>query len=303
MRIEPAAEIVPDCCFSDYLSHSVSLSKVHLSIFIGFSALFGSFLFNPAPGVTSWCIAVSVFFLSCGSSTLNNIQDRDIDGRFKRTCNRPLPKNSVPIRFAVTQCLMLLVVSGVMLLVCSETFTPIFLGIISIVLYNGLYTPLKRKTLFALVPGVLCGMLPPLIGWSASGGKVLSVDIITVMVMFGMWQVPHTWIVILRHFSDYSGKLFPGFAEYFNSRSLRRLVFVWISGFAVIMILFASGMAVINDLTRWIIIANAICLVWKAGAGMMFSHKADYLKLFLHLNFSLMVVMVLVVTERCLLFG
>ena len=59
--------------------------------------------------------------------------------------------------------------------------------------YNGVYTPLKRVSAFAAIPGGVVGSLPPVIGWAAGGGSVTDARILAVAFFFFVWQVPHFW--------------------------------------------------------------------------------------------------------------
>lgn len=73
-----------------------------------------------------------------------------------------------------------------------------FYGLCAVIAYNGLYTPLKKKTLLAIIPGCLSGMLPALIGWSVTGQSVWNFDILMLMGILGLWQIPHTFIILLK---------------------------------------------------------------------------------------------------------
>lgn len=75
-----------------------------------------------------------------------------------------------------------------------DTHLPWILGVFALFCYNGLYTPLKKKTLFAVWPGVICGMLAPAIGWTAvpqALGHGTRIQLFGVMLVMGIWQVPH----------------------------------------------------------------------------------------------------------------
>ena len=274
-----------------HIKNSLSLSKIHLSLFVAFSSYFGFLLNTPQFQNRGWIVAAGVFFLSCGCATLNNIQDRHIDALYKRTRNRPLPIEAVSIRYASIQFYLLMVAAFILLVYCLETPLPALLGLLSIVLYNGCYTHLKKRTLFAIIPGAICGMLPPLIGWTASGGNQTGATILIVMMLFGIWQLPHTWLVMLRHLPDSSDGPLPGFPDYFRKASLKRILFIWVSAFAVLMLLISCAPP-LTDLARWLIIINAAGLVSGFAIGLFIRKETSYRRMFIHLNLSLLLLMI-----------
>ncbi len=72
------------------------------------------------------------------------------------------------------------------------------LGIFTLLWYNLVYTPLKRITAFAVLPGALIGAMPPLIGWTAAGGNPLDMEIMAVAFLLFVGQMPHYWLLLLK---------------------------------------------------------------------------------------------------------
>jgi heme o synthase len=286
-----------------HFENSIQLAKVHLSLFVAFSALFGCYLKNPHSGMTGWGILAAVFFLSCGCGTLNNIQDRDIDTMSERTCNRTLPRHRVTVGYATLQGGLLVAGALCLLFVLTDSHLPVLLGALAVVLYNGCYTPLKRTSLWAMVPGTLCGMLPPLIGWTASPGGGSILEIVLVMALMGLWQLPHTWLVLCRYSSKDPGHTLPSFTDRLGAGALKRILFVWVLAFAVLTVLFAGNPAVSTGIVRWMIVLNSAGLALGFFVGLYIQKQPPYGRLFLHLNVALAVVMSLVVFERIVVFG
>jgi hypothetical protein len=170
------------------------LFKSHLTGFIALSAVFGQMI---AAGIFSRETLVAgggVWLLAAGAAVLNNIQDRDHDRRFTRTRNRCLPQKTIPVRTAAVLALILAGAGLTVLFRYPDTLWPGLLGLLALLCYNGLYTPMKKKTFAAVWPGVVCGMLPPAIGWTlvpapASAGT--GQDLLMVMLVLGLWQMPH----------------------------------------------------------------------------------------------------------------
>ena len=79
------------------------------------------------------------------------------------------------------------------------------LGALSVVLYAGVYTPLKRITPFSVFVGAFPGAIPTLIGAVAATedfGKITYFAWILFAVQF-MWQFPHFWAIAWVSHDDY----------------------------------------------------------------------------------------------------
>lgn len=111
------------------------------------------------------------------------------DCQMKRTFNRVLPRHDISMFHAFVfgiSCGIL----GFGVLYYRVNACSAFLGIFNIFLYAGLYTPLKRITIWNTWVGAVVGAIPPLIGYSACTGSVDFRSLILAGVLF-CWQFPH----------------------------------------------------------------------------------------------------------------
>jgi protoheme IX farnesyltransferase len=188
-----------------------------------------------ARGGVSWelvPVTLGVFLLACGSSALNQIQERDIDGFMTRTQGRPLPSCRVSLSYAIGLSVVSIVL-GSLAVLWGSNVNAMVLGLITVGWYNGVYTPLKRVTAFAAVPGGVVGAIPPVIGWAAAGGSVLDPRILAVAFFFFMWQVPHFWLLLLFSAGkDYEKAGLPSMTRLFSMAQIARITFAWILGTA-----------------------------------------------------------------------
>jgi len=100
-------------------------------------------------------------------------------------------------------------------------------GGLAVLWYNGVYTPLKRLTAFAVAPGALIGALPPAIGWTAAGGSAGDLRLLALAFFFFIWQVPHFWLLLFKYGEEYAEAGFPSITRLFSTTQLGRLTFVW----------------------------------------------------------------------------
>lgn len=124
-----------------------------------------------------------------GALALNQYVEREVDGRMKRTRNRPLPSGRLRPQQALAFGTFLLGV-GIALLAALVGLLPAFLTALAGAAYIGVYTPLKTRSYLATLAGAIPGALPALIGWSAATGELA----LGGWVLFGiyfLWQLPH----------------------------------------------------------------------------------------------------------------
>ena len=173
----------------------------------------------------AWACA-GTLLLAAGACALNEWQERGLDARMERTRKRPIPSGKVkPWEAVVLSALLALGGAALLLAACGPV--PAGLGALAVLWYNGLYTPLKRVTAFAVIPGAVIGALPPAIGWTAAGGSAGDPRLFALAFFFFVWQVPHFWLLLLKHGEDYERAGFPSITRLFMRPQLARLTCVW----------------------------------------------------------------------------
>ncbi|SDP63079.1 protoheme IX farnesyltransferase [Desulforhopalus singaporensis] len=282
------------------IDDQLRLVKLPLCLFVGFSALFGSVLAASAISVETLTLGGGVVLLAMGGASLNSIQERKIDSTMKRTASRPLVNGRIRVCQAFVQALLLLVAGGMLIyLGSSGSWLVTMIGCFAIVLYNGVYTPLKQSTPYALIPGAVCGALPPCIGWLGSGGELFSYPHWLLFFLFFLWQVPHFWLITLYHKNDYKNSAQPSLVKQLREKRLERLFFTWIGALVTVMMMFLSLPIRFDDLFRYAIVFNGVALLgcfYTVLAGRFFA--SNYRNLFTGLNLSLLFHMIIVLGAR-----
>jgi len=280
----------------------LGLVKLRISIMNAVSALAGYVIFRPCFGWDLIATVASVFVLACGSAALNNYQDRDLDGLFSRTRKRPLPKHLISARHAL-MISMILIISGLGgLFIIHSMGLPVLLGVLAVMLYNGIYTPLKTKFVFAIIPGSICGMLPPLIGWVSAGGDIRASQILVFMAVLGLWQLPHFWLILLSGHEEYGKPGLWNMLGLFSIGQLNRIMFVWVLAFACVAMVLPMVHVIINTWLRGVL---AVCLMMMV---LLFAHVlffrdnvSGYSFLFKSLNISMGCVLWIAIVDQMIL--
>lgn len=164
--------------------------------------------------------------LAAGAAALNEVIDRDRDARMERTRDRPIPAGRITARGALLLALVT-AAAGAALLWRHAGPVPALLGAVAFLWYDAVYTPLKRVTAFAVLPGAIVGALPPAIGWTAAGGALGDSRLHALCAFLLLWQVPHFWLLALRHADDYVRGGFPTPASRFSPAQMGRITLGW----------------------------------------------------------------------------
>ncbi|GAB2611590.1 heme o synthase [Belliella aquatica] len=180
------------------------LIKFRLSALVTFSAVFG-FILGDSGVMFSWgkffALMVGGFLISGASGAANEIWERDYDKLMKRTQNRPLPTKQISLSEAYWFTSIIALIGISILWVFTNPLTT-GLGILSMILYVFVYTPLKRVGPIAVFVGAIPGAMPPLLGWTAATGAISHEALIIFGIQF-IWQFPHFWAIAWVSDEDY----------------------------------------------------------------------------------------------------
>ena len=208
------------------------LIKVRITALVALSALTGYALAGGdllGPWVS---LVLGTLLLAAGAAAINQVQERHIDKKMVRTRLRPLPSGRIQPESALIIGSSLLLAGSLFLSLCS--WACVGLGWLTVVWYNGIYTPLKRRSGFAAVVGAVIGALPPAIGWLAVSYNLASPPLIVLMMFLFLWQVPHFWLLALLYPADYARAGLPDITQHLGEKRLLRISFSWIVSLTVL---------------------------------------------------------------------
>ncbi len=181
----------------------VLLSKFRLSILVVFSAAAAYCMASPSP--YNW---VSIFWLSFGgflvtasANGLNQVFEREPDRLMERTKDRPVASGRMSVTHALIVCL-LMGISGLIILGVQFHFQAFLLGLVAILSYAFVYTPLKRITPLSVAVGAVPGAIPPMLGYIAFTNEISAQAWVLFAIQFA-WQFPHFWAIAWLLEEDY----------------------------------------------------------------------------------------------------
>ncbi|ESS12650.1 MAG: protoheme IX farnesyltransferase [uncultured archaeon A07HR60] len=161
------------------------------------------------------------------SGTFNHVLERDVDRRMKRTSDRPLATELIPVRRAMLFGVTLAAVS--LGLFWSVNVLAAILGAVAIVFYSVIYTLiLKPNTVQNTVIGGAAGALPALIGWAAVTGEIGVGGVLLAAVIF-LWTPAHFYNLALAYKDDYERGGFPMMPVVRGETTTRRHI-LWYTG-------------------------------------------------------------------------
>jgi len=130
---------------------------------------------------------IGVALVAAGTNAFNQVRERDVDARMRRTERRPLPSGRLTPRAAALFEVNLLTAG---------------LAALTLASYVLLYTPLKRKTSLNTLIGAVPGALPIVGGWTAAGGAIGPAVAALFWILF-LWQLPHFLALAWIYREDY----------------------------------------------------------------------------------------------------
>jgi protoheme IX farnesyltransferase len=161
----------------DRLKLYSQLSKARLT-FLNVLTTMGCLALAPSPTTVPILLSTGLGTLLCSASAnaFNQLQEIPFDAQMARTRTRPLVRRAIsPLHAAAFATVG--GIAGPVILWTMVNPTTAILGAGNVLLYAGLYTWLKRRHVVNTWVGSVVGAVPPLMGWTASGGELLPTSI------------------------------------------------------------------------------------------------------------------------------
>jgi protoheme IX farnesyltransferase len=178
-----------------------------------------------------------------------------------RTRDRPLPQRrmgaELALGFGVVQAALAVPILTFGIGGLAGPLTGL-LGVIALISYVMIYTPLKQRTWIATWIGAVPGAMPALMGWTAATGRI-ELGGLAVFGLLFFWQIPHFHAIALFRHREYARaglKTLPG---QHGERAAHREIVVY------------SLVQVAVSVTPWMLgVAGPIYLAIAALLGAMF---------------------------------
>ena len=241
----------------------LELSKFRITSFVSLTTGFGFIAATGALSLNLIAVLAGVLLIACGSAALNHFQERKTDALMDRTKFRPIPSGRITPKEASIVSLVL-IISGSAILFISGGIIATLIALSNLIWYNVVYTMLKRKSAFAIIPGSLVGAIPPAVGWVSGGGLLMDPQLFIICFFFFIWQIPHFWLLLLVFDEDYQKAGFPTLTQIFDKHQLIRITFMWIIATGVTAILIPLFGLVKQDLINIALFLSGIWLTWNA---------------------------------------
>ena len=185
------------------LSAFVELTKPRITFLILVSTALGYYLGNQNEmDINLFALTmIGTFLLSGGAGTINHFVEKDLDKLMDRTQARPIPAGIISSKNALIFGLCLSIIGLIILIIFVNQLTAA-LGLITVLLYIFVYTPLKKITWLNTTIGAIPGAMPALGGWAASANELNPNAWILFSILF-LWQHPHFYAITLMCKEDY----------------------------------------------------------------------------------------------------
>ena len=229
----------------------IELTKPRITFLILVSTALGYYLGNTGQfELFNFLITIiGTTMLAGGAGAINHYIEKDLDMLMERTKSRPIPagliSSQTALYFGIIQSVL-----GFGLLLAFVNMLTALLGLLTIVLYIFVYTPLKMITWLNTTIGAVPGALPALGGWAASANELNPNAWILFAILF-LWQHPHFYAIALMCKEDYKKagfKMLPVIEEDSN-RTNRQII--WHAFLLIPVSLFFVVTGVLGSIYFW----------------------------------------------------
>ncbi|MGY3571205.1 heme o synthase [Vibrio paucivorans] len=201
---------------------------------------------------------VGVGLVIASGCVVNNIFDRDIDQKMKRTQHRELVMGDINIDVAFVYALALLL-GGTALLFQRVNPLSAVVVLLGYVFYVFFYTMwYKRNSVYGTLVGSISGAVPPLVGYLAVANYI-SLEAILLFTMFCLWQMPHSYAIAMFRMQDYREAGIPVLPVKAGINKAHQHMKAYVIAFAAV----AAGLFMLGEAGyEYLAVSAAVCFFW-----------------------------------------
>jgi len=280
-------------------TQTLILIKHRLSLSVVFSSVCSYLIAFDVFSLTTFLLLIIGGFFVVGSSNgFNQIIERRRDALMTRTSSRPLPSGEMTVNQALIICSFLSLL-GLTMLYFINFRTAIF-GLISMIIYLALYTPLKPITPLSVFFGAIPGAIPFMLGWVAVTDRFSIETGILFMIQF-FWQFPHFWAIGWVSHDDYQNagfKMLPSGKR--DNATAFQIVFytIWMIIVSTLPYFSFTGKLSIGIYSLILILLSGSLMLYQALKLMRYKDKQNAIRLMYASIFYLSFIQIIFVIDK-----
>jgi len=283
-------------------SQTLILIKYRLSLSVVLSSVC-SFLiaFDIFSLIKFLLLIIGGFFVVGASNGFNQVIERRRDALMIRTSSRPIPSGVMTVNKALIICITLSIL-GLSMLYLINYRTALF-GLVSMIIYLGLYTPLKTLTPLSVFFGAIPGAIPFMLGWVAVTNRFSIETGILFMIQF-FWQFPHFWAIGWVSHDDYMNagfKMLPSGKR--DNTTAFQIVFysIWMIIVSSLPYFNFTGKLSIGIYSLILILISGLLMLYQALKLMRYKDKQNAIRLMYVSIFYISFIQIIFVIDKLLL--
>jgi protoheme IX farnesyltransferase len=286
---------------SSLFSQTLILIKYRLSLSVVLSSVCSYLIAFDIFSLTTFLLLIIGGFFVVGSSNgFNQIIERRRDALMTRTSSRPLPSGLMTVNQALIICSFLSLLGLTMLYVIN--FRTAIFGLISMIIYLALYTPLKPITPLSVFFGAIPGAIPFMLGWVAVTDRFSIETGILFMIQF-FWQFPHFWAIGWVSHDDYINagfKMLPSGKR--DNATAFQIVFytIWMIIVSTLPYFSFTGKLSIGIYSLILILVSGSLMLYQALKLMRYKDKQNAIRLMYASIFYLSFIQIIFVIDKFL---
>ena len=284
---------------SSLFSQTLILIKHRLALSVVFSSVCSYLIAFDVFSLTTFLLLIIGGFFVVGSSNgFNQIIERRRDALMTRTSTRPIPSGAMTVNKALIICSFLSLLGLTMLYVIN--FRTAIFGLISMIIYLALYTPLKPITPLSVFFGAIPGAIPFMLGWVAVTDRFSIETGILFMIQF-FWQFPHFWAIGWVSHDDYKNagfKMLPSGKR--DNATAFQIVFytIWMIIVSTLPYFSFTGKLSIGIYSLILILVSGSLMLYQALKLMRYKDKQNAIRLMYASIFYLSFIQIIFVVDK-----